>query len=69
MTNPDFTNTPLDHCQGFEEPCERTDAKWNKATTHFENDEHNWAYFCPEHKIASDKFWNEQWKEFWSDKL
>lgn len=67
--NPDFTNTPLDHCQGFEEPCERTDAKWERNGAAYGYEKYNWSYLCPVHKEGSDEFWDQQWKEYWSDRF
>lgn len=59
----------LDKCQGFDAPCDRTDAEWHHNGTDYPNERDNWSYLCPECMEASDDFWAEQWRDYYSGKF
>lgn len=59
----------LDKCQGFDAPCDRIDAKWHHNGTDYPNERDNWSYLCPECMEASDDFWAEQWRDYYSGKF
>ena len=64
MTKPDFTNTPLEHCEGHAGPCDNTDAEWQPNSARYVNERANWNYLCKECRAFSDEYWRDMWDEY-----
>lgn len=60
---PEFTKENLEHCEGFEGPCENTDAEWYGMNCLYQDERSNWRYLCKECQIASDEYWNDMWQD------
>lgn len=56
-------------CHGFEGPCERADATYQRRNTNYVNDESNFVTLCPDCMEASEAYWAEMWQEYWSSDL
>ena len=53
-----------ERCQGFEGPCMRMDAKRRRQSTQYvDNEERNWATYCPACQKGADEYWQERWDE------
>jgi hypothetical protein len=64
----DFLNNPekylgkLDHCEGFEGPCNNVvGATWIRSKTFYKEERINWHFLCPDCTEISKKFWDDQW--------
>lgn len=53
-------------CQGFDGPCERTDATKNRQNTQYSNEERNWAILCPECQKSANEYWADRWADYYS---
>ena len=60
---PGFTAIPLEHCEGFSEPCFNVDASWVRANTFYENERQNWRYLCADCAKEQTEYWDAQWKD------
>lgn len=60
---PEFTHTPLEHCEGFSMPCENVDAHWCSSHTYYPNERQNWHYLCDSCEKEMVDFWNDQWQD------
>ena len=56
-------------CKGFQGPCTRVDATLHRQNTAYVEDSMNWVTLCPDCAKENHAFWEEQWREYWSDKL
>ena len=66
MNKPDFTNKKLESCNGFEEPCENTEAEWGHMGTRYVNERSNWAYLCKECRIICGDYWTDMFSDYYS---
>lgn len=63
---PEFTKENPKHCEGFEGPCENTEAEWVRMNCQYQNERSNWRYMCEECAIVATEYWREMWDEYWS---
>jgi hypothetical protein len=53
-------------CEGWEGPCDRTDAMRQRQNTAYVEDDRNWVTLCPDCMRANDNCWSERWSEYYS---
>ena len=51
--------TPKEHCEGWDGPCENTNAKWIRQGSSYEDDERNVAYLCHDCEKDCIQYWTE----------
>lgn len=56
-------------CKGFQGPCERTDATRHRQNTAYVEDSMNWVILCPDCSKENDKYWKDQWSEYYGSRL
>lgn len=53
-------------CDGFEGPCENTNAIYVRMRTYYQKEEDNHMWLCPECQEVARKYWDEMWEEYYS---
>jgi len=53
-------------CQGWEGPCENTNAVKYHMNTKYEDEESNYTVLCPQCQEWCDEYWYDMWKEVYS---
>lgn len=56
-------------CTGMWHPCDRMDAYKRRQNTAYVNDESNWVVMYDDCFEENCKYWDEMWKEYYSDCL
>jgi hypothetical protein len=52
-------------CKGFSRPCGKYKAVKYRMLTRYVETERNYEILCPVCQEESDRYWKEQWKEYW----
>jgi len=56
-------------CEGFSAPCGKYKATSFRLRTFYVNKEDNFRILCPKCQEEARKYWNEVWREYYSNVL
>jgi len=67
---PRFTHYKSECCDGYQGECQsKKEPKWVRLDTYYQNERSNWAFVCAECQWGMDEAIQEQWREYYYDKL
>ena len=56
-------------CTGFDRTCGSHKAKRRRQNTQYADEERNWVVMCNECFAENEKYWSQEWADFWSNCL